>query len=125
MERIVINLEPSFRYLSDEALRLLAERSGMEYNDHLRFLSTFESWHPFFHYGEIVNIVEELGERANGAKACLVIIDVPDHYRGVIEKSLRGGEMVRFQWKEDYLRELIRLGKDEDTIVKYVQGKLY
>lgn len=125
MERIVINLEPSFRHLSTEALRLLAERVGIEYNDHLEFINAFETWRSFFHYGDVVNVVEELGERANGAGACLIIVDVPDHYYGIVEKGPNGGEIVRFKWKEDYLRELIRHGSDEDTIVKYVQGKLY
>lgn len=32
--------------------------------------------------------------------------------------------MVKFEWKEDYLRELIRAG-NEDDIVKYIKGELY
>lgn len=34
-----------------------------------------------------------------------------------------GQEWVKFHWKEDHLRELIRLG-NEDDIVNYVRGKL-
>ena len=123
MERIVINLEPSYERLSVEALKLLAERSGMDYAA-LAWLNSSRARAPVFRYGDIVDIVEELGERANADYACLVIVDVPDYYRGVVKRGLGGAETVEFKWKEDYLRELIRSG-DEDTIVKYVKGELY
>lgn len=51
-----------------------------------------------------------------------VVVDVPDIYRGVV-KTYRCGEEVEFQWKEDHLRKLIRLG-NEDDIVNYVKGRL-
>lgn len=123
MERIVINLEPSCERLSVEALKLLAERTGTDY-EWLAYANSHQGWTPIFNRGEIVNIVEELGERANAEYACLVIVDVPDHYRGLVKTWKGGRETVEFQWKEDYLRELIRTG-DEETIVKYVKGKLY
>lgn len=123
MEKIVINLETSITRLSDEALMMLSEREGMRL-DGLKYINFAEQWQPCLHYGTIVDIVEELGERANGNFACLTIIEVPDHYVGSIEDRPGGGEMVKFEWQEDYLRELIRAG-NEDDIVKYIKGKLY
>ena len=123
MEKIVINLETSITRLSDEALIMLSERDGMRL-DFLKYINFAEQWQPYLHYGTIVDIVEELGERANGKFACLTIIEVPDHYIGSVEDCPGGGEMVRFEWEEDYLRELIRAG-NEDDIVKYVKGELY
>jgi hypothetical protein len=123
MKKIVINLEPSLDRFSDKALRLLAEKDGVDYNM-LKYMNTFEQHHAYFHYGSVVDIVEELGEDANGAYSCLIVVEVPDHYYGIVDKGLNGAETVKFQWKEDYLRELIKTG-NEDDIVNYIKGKLY
>lgn len=123
MEKIVINLEASLERLSSKALRLLAERTGAEYETIAR-LHFLQPNALCFNRGPIVDIVEELGEEANGEYACLVVVEVPDHYHGVIERRRGGAETVKFQWKEDYLRKLIQLG-NEDDIVNYVRGKLY
>lgn len=123
MEKIVINLEASFERLSNKALRLLAERLGTDY-EMLARLHYLEPTSICFNRGPIVDIVEELGEEANGEYACLAVVEVPDYYRGVIERRRGGAETIKFQWKEDYLRELIRLG-NEDDIVNYIKGNLY
>lgn len=122
MEKIVINLDASITRLSDEALTMLSEREGIKLND-LKHMNFSEQWQPCLHYGTIVDIVEELGDRANGKFARLVIVEVPDHYIGSVEGTFDGGETVRFNLKEDYLRELIRAG-NEDNIVKYAVGEL-
>lgn len=123
MEKIVINLNASVERFSNKALKLLAERDGVDYNT-LRYMNTFEQHLHYFHYGSVVDIVEELGEDANGWDSCLVVVEVPDHYYGMVEKGFNGGETVVFRWKEDYLRELIKTG-NEDDIVNYIKGKLH
>lgn len=53
----------------------------------------------------------------------MAVIEVPDYYRGVVHRHRDRRETVEFKWKEDYLRELIRTG-NEDDIVKYIKGEL-
>lgn len=123
MEKIVINLKNSITRLSDEALMMLSERECIGLAT-LKYINFAEQWQPCLHYGTIVDIVEELGERANGKFACLRVVEVPDHYIGSVENRHGGGEMVKFEWQEDYLRKLIQAG-NEDDIVKYIKGELY
>lgn len=125
MERIVIDKGCSVHYcsLSEEAIKLYAERSGktaglIEY-----------VWNHYSVVGGLrrdpilIEIIEELGSQANADEyTCLVVVDVPDEYWGEIEE-MDGREWIKFHWKEDHLRELIRLG-NEDDIVNYVRGKL-
>lgn len=97
--------------ISDEAKNLYKERSGVNgyvssYCDELRD-------DPI-----LINIVEELGERANGSASKLMVVDVPGHYQYQIE-DYDGIETIHLCIDEDYLRKLIRLG-NEDDIVKYV-----
>ena len=124
MERIIINLEGTgFCPLSSEAIRRYCEYSGMEPST-IRYLWNTSSVVGGLRRDPIlIKIIEELGARANADEyTCLVVVDVPDIYRGVV-KAYRCGEEVEFQWKEDHLRKLIRLG-NEDDIVNYVRGRL-
>lgn len=66
----------------------------------------------------LIDIVEELGEMANGFCAKLVIAEVPDGYDYSIN-DYDGMETIRLHISEDHLRKLIRLG-NEDDIVDYV-----
>lgn len=66
----------------------------------------------------LIDIVEELGEMANGFCAKLVIAEVPDGYDYSIS-DYDGMETIHLHIREDHLRKLIRLG-NEDDIVDYV-----
>ena len=97
--------------LSDEAINLYKERSGSA-ND-IRW------WHDDVRDDPIlVDIVEELGERANSWASKLEIVDVPDGYDYWIE-DYDGRETLHLKIRESHLRELIRL-EVEDDIVNYV-----
>lgn len=124
MERIIIDKGYSVHYcpLSEEAIKLYAERSEFLSAEMIKYnwndITSYARWDPI-----LIEIIEELGSRANvDCYTCLVVVDVPDEYWGEIE-TVGGHECVKFHWKEDHLRELIRLG-NEDDIVNYVRGKL-
>lgn len=123
MERIIINKGYDLLCpLSEEAIKLYAERSELLDANTIKY-----HWNDITNYVRydpiLIEIIEELGERANvNCYTCLVVVDVPDEYWGEIEK-FDGREWVKFHWKEDHLRKLIRLG-NEDDIVNYVKGRL-
>lgn len=124
MERIVIN-KGYYPWcpLSTEAIELYAKRSERLDANTIKYC-----WDEITNYARhdpiLIEIIEELGERANvNCEACLVVVDVPDEYWGEIVTMGGGSECVKFHWKEDHLRKLIRLG-NEDDIVNYVKGKL-
>ena len=110
--------------LSDEAIELYAQRSG----DDIKWIKYLNYHEPgnycLSHNPILADVVTELGDRANGEYACLTVVEVPDHYKGVVHRYRNGRETVEFKWQEDYLRELIQAG-NEDDIVKYVKGELY
>lgn len=123
MEKIVIDLDGGFTRLSDEAIELYAQRSGDDI-EWLKYLNYNEPGNYCLSHNPILaDVVTELGARANGEYAHLAVIEVPDHYRGVVHRHRDRRETVEFKWKEDYLRELIRTG-NEDDIVKYIKGEL-
>lgn len=124
MEKIVIDLDGGLTRLSDEAIELYAQRSGDDIKL-IKYLNYHEPGHYYLSHNPILaDVVTELGDRANGEYACLTVVEVPDHYEGVVRRYRDGRETVEFKWQEDYLRELIQSG-NEDDIVKYVKGELY
>lgn len=68
----------------------------------------------------LIDIVNELGEEARRSCSKLAVAEFPDGYDYWIE-DYDGVETVHTLVKEDYLRELIRLG-NEDDIVNYVMN---
>ena len=124
MEKIVIDLDGGLTRLSDEAIELYAQRSG----DDIKWIKYLNYHEPgnycLSHNPILADVVTELGDRANGKYACLTVVEVPDHYEGVVHRYRDGRETVELKWQEDYLRELIQAG-NEDDIVKYVKGELY
>ena len=67
----------------------------------------------------MVSVVEELGRDADDIFSCLEVVEIPDEYNYVINEY-DGLEHIVLKIKESYLRELIRLG-NEDDIVEYVK----
>lgn len=70
----------------------------------------------------MIDVVEKLGQRANGRAAELVTIEVPDGYDYRIN-DYDGLESIYLTIREDHLRELIRKG-NEDDIVEYVMNAI-
>ncbi len=83
MEKVIINLEYGAGRLSEEAITLLAERLGRTSTEILMWCD-YEPW--WLRYRpELIDIVEELGERANGRDTCFIVCEIPDEYRYSIE----------------------------------------
>ena len=98
---------------SDEAKELFHKRTGIDkklfwrYEDHRA--------DPI-----LVDIVKELGDRANQRHSKLYIVEIPDEYDYWVE-DYDGIENLHKTVREDVLRELIRAG-NEDDIVTYVMN---
>lgn len=97
--------------ISDEAKNLYKERSGVK--DYVSSYCEELRDDPI-----LINIVEELGELAYDGATKLMIYEVPEGYSYRVH-NYDGFETIHLKINEDYLRELIRLG-NEDDIVKYV-----
>ena len=110
--KVIINTDFGGFGLSEKALALYEERTGHK--------------SPKYYQGEahrddpvMVAIVEELGEEANDKYSDLEVVEIPDGYNYDID-DYDGLEHIILRIREPYLRELIRLG-DEDNIVNYVK----
>lgn len=120
MQKVVINLEGSNGFLSKEAATLLAERLRIK-----RDTIEYVCWHePYYlrYCPEFIDIVEELGERANGFATYWLVREIPDEYDYEVEHIGKLTERVRLEVREEHLRKLIQLG-NEDDIVKYVMRR--
>lgn len=100
--------------VSKKALDLFNERSGMD----VKYVSELDDYHrsnPI-----LIDIVRELGDEANDDSSELGIATIPDGYGYWIE-DYDGVETIHLTIKENRLRELIRLGNEND-IVEYVMS---
>jgi hypothetical protein len=102
--------------VSNEALKLFNERSEKKVQ------YQFELRNQFRDDPILINIVEELGDRANGSCSKLVVASFPDEYDYWIE-DYDGIETIHLTIRESHLRNLIRLG-NEDDIVNYVKNAI-
>lgn len=99
--------------LSKRAYDLYKQRAGVEN------IAEY-SWDEDYRADPImVAVVKELGRDADDMFSCLEIVEIPDEYNYDIDEY-DGLEHIILRIKESHLRELIRLGS-EDDIVEYVK----
>lgn len=111
--KVIINSDFGGFGLSPKAYELYKQRVGIE-----NFSE--DKWDTEYRDDPVmVSVVEELKEEADDMFSCLEIVNVPDEYDYDIDEY-DGLEHVLLRIKEDHLRELIRLG-NEDEIVEYVK----
>lgn len=109
--KVIINRCYGGLSVSEEAIELYQQRTGKTEID--AYTLDWERDDPVW-----IEIVEELGDRADGRAAKIDIVEVPEGYGYWIE-DYDGMEFVRLVINEEYLRNLIRSG-NEDDIVAYV-----
>jgi hypothetical protein len=100
--------------VSEKALDLYNKRTGKNET----YISGYERCYrtdPI-----LIDIVKELGEEANSGYSNLYVDEVPDGYDYWIEEY-DGIETLHTSVTEQHLRDLIRLG-NEDDIVAYVMN---
>ena len=110
--KVIINTDFGGFGLSEKAIYLYEQRTGHIFANYV--------WGYEYRDDPImVSIVEELGEEANDKFAYLEVVEIPDGYNYDIDEY-DGLEHIILRIREPYLRELIRLG-NEDDIVNYVK----
>lgn len=80
MQRIVINKCYGGFGLSDEAMDLYKAKSGVTKGFRIY------DWHIKRDDPNLVEVIEELGEKANGVCADLKIVEIPDDVKWVIDE---------------------------------------
>lgn len=115
--KVIINTDFGGFGLSKKALELYKQRTGTE-----KRMPTYCE-EEYRDDPDMVSIVEELGEEANDKFANLEVVEIPDEYSYAIDEY-DGLEHIILKIREDSLRELIRLG-NEDDIVEYVKKTQY
>lgn len=110
--KVIINTDFGGFGLSDKALALYEERTGHK-------IAKYASGTEYREDPVMISIVEELGEEANNKYSDLEVVEIPDGYNYDID-YYDGLEHIILRIREPYLRELIRLG-NEDDIVNYVK----
>ena len=111
--KVIINTEFGGFSLTKRAFELYKQRAGIE------SLSE-DKWDEEYRDDPImVSVVEELGYEAGEMFSCLEVVEIPDEYNYDVDEY-DGLEHIVLKIKEEYLRELIRLG-NEDDIVEYVK----
>lgn len=86
--KIVINCNACFFSLSKKARKLFKELSGNKFDDCGKNYTKRNN--PF-----LVEVVERLGEEANGDYAILKIVEIPDDVDWEIAESFPGDEWVQ------------------------------
>ena len=85
MQKIVVNRCYGGFGLSDLAVKMLAIRKGQDYEDNDQAKATLEYFLPRDD-ADLVAVVEELGDRANGNYAELKVLSVPDGVEWFVEE---------------------------------------
>lgn len=111
--KVIINTDYGGFGLSKKAFDMYRERAGIDTIDRTKCHEEYRD-DPI-----MLSIVEELGEDANDSLSDLKIVEIPDEYDYSISEY-DGWESVVLLINEAHLRELIRLG-NEDDIVDYVK----
>ena len=111
--RILINKRNGGFGLSDIAIDQYRLRSGNDVD-----ADDLQEDHKYRTDPILIEIIDELGKRANGRFADVRCVEVPDYYDYTIDEY-DGLETIHLKIREDHLRKLIRLGIEND-IVAYV-----
>lgn len=108
MKEVVINQCFGGFGLSEEGMKLYHEKGGQE-----RYCHRMRRTDPI-----LIEVVKELGEKANKEYSNLSVEEIEDGYNYYISEY-DGVESIQMMVNEDNLRELLKEG-DEDKIVEYV-----
>ena len=90
--KIAINRRYGGFQLSDEAMRLFAEKKGMIIKKRGDFFYIEEDGHYFNDYlfsrsdPDLISVIEELGEKANTEYSTLGVVEIPDDVNWYIEE---------------------------------------
>ena len=115
--KVIINTDFGGFGISEKAFELYKQRTGFE---------SLPSHRCDEYYRDdpiMISVIEELAEEGNDRYSSLEVVEIPDDYGYAIDEY-DGLETIILCIKEKRLRELIRLGNEND-IVEYVKRTQY